>query len=65
VAEGFAAAAAWEHCYQWTTLSQVVFPEKISARQAGADASGERVPDVCYGYAVLLEKRFFEWKNTE
>ena len=65
MAEGFTAAAAWEHCYQWTTVRQVVFPEKLRARQGWADAGGERVSDVRYGHAVLAEKRLFEGKNAE
>ena len=65
VAKSLAAAAAREHCYQRTIQRQVVFPEKLLARQGRAAAVGQRMPDIGDGNAVIAEKCLFERKDTE
>ena len=63
--KGLTATTAGEHCYQWTTLGQVVFPEKLRARERRPHARCRRMSDICRGHVVFSEKRFFKGKYAQ
>ena len=65
MAEGFAATAAWEHCYQWTTRARLCFRKKSSRERAGRTRVASGCPMYATGTSCCAEKRLFERKDTK